>query len=423
MKKLIYAFLFVLISSPSYAQWISLQSGTIQNLNTIYFVNALTGIAAGNNGTIAATTNSGINWTIVSGIPTTQPINTMCFPTINTGYASGQTGYILKTATSGLTWYSVTSCGINVRSISFIDNSTGITGGGGTLMCFTTNGGTGWSPKNTPTPHAVTGLHFVNANLLMVCASDMPGAVIHKSTNSGTNFSTVMTMNNSGLNTTYYLNSIYFKDSFTGFATGSYTSLPGNYGTIYRSTNAGDNWSGGTVIGPDTGLTINAVHFGDINTGYAVGSKGKILKSTNAGANWFQLTSGTTAFLTGVCFINSMTGYVCGYGGLILKTTNGGITGFTPISKIIPDKFYLYQNYPNPFNPSTTIKYSVSKSLNVELIIYNILGEEVITLVNEKLTPGIYEVSWDAVDNPCGVYYYKLIAGNYSETKKMILMK
>ena len=112
----------------------------------------------------------------------------------------------------------------------------------------------------------------------------------------------------------------------------------------------------------------------------------------------------------------------------------------------IPLHFTLYQNYPNPFNPATTIKYSIptrsvmlnsfqhlnnseipkrvrDDNVNVSLKIYDILGREVATLVNQKQNPGKYEVEWDASNYPSGIYFYKLKSGNYVETKKMILLK
>ena len=88
-----------------------------------------------------------------------------------------------------------------------------------------------------------------------------------------------------------------------------------------------------------------------------------------------------------------------------------------------PTQFSLLQNYPNPFNPTTTIEFSIPKSEFVTLSIYNILGQEVATLVSEKLKAGIYQYSWDAGTSSSGVYFYKIIAGMFTESKKMILLR
>lgn len=88
-----------------------------------------------------------------------------------------------------------------------------------------------------------------------------------------------------------------------------------------------------------------------------------------------------------------------------------------------PQKFYLSQNYPNPFNPSTKISWQLAVDSWTILKVYNILGKEIATLVNEQKTAGHYEVIFDASELPSGTYYYRLQAGNFVETRKMILMK
>ncbi len=96
----------------------------------------------------------------------------------------------------------------------------------------------------------------------------------------------------------------------------------------------------------------------------------------------------------------------------------------------IPTEFVLHKNYPNPFNPSTTIKYSIpnvassfSSSMNVTLIIYDILGREIATLVDKQQKPGYYEVDWNAINNSSGIYFYRIRSGSFVETKKMLLLK
>ena len=127
------------------------------------------------------------------------------------------------------------------------------------------------------------------------------------------------------------------------------------------------------------------------------------------------------------------------------------IVGVDDLHESIPN-YYLSQNYPNPFNPSTTIKYSIPSSVmlnsfqhlnnneipkqsmpagrqvrddnvNVTLKVYDILGREVTTLVNQRQNPGNYEVTWDASNQPSGVYFYKLVAGTFNKTIKMVLVK
>jgi hypothetical protein len=98
-------------------------------------------------------------------------------------------------------------------------------------------------------------------------------------------------------------------------------------------------------------------------------------------------------------------------------------TGILEISTTIPTEFVLHQNYPNPFNPSTTIKFDLPRTSEVSLKIFNILGEEVATLVSENLSAGSYSYEWDGLNLPSGLYLYRLEAEKFVESKKMILMK
>ena len=98
-------------------------------------------------------------------------------------------------------------------------------------------------------------------------------------------------------------------------------------------------------------------------------------------------------------------------------------TIITSVQKDIPTKFSLSQNYPNPFNPCTTIKYSIPQTSFVSITVYNILGKEVSKLINEEKLSGSYEVQFDGNKLSSGVYFYRLQAGNFSETKKLMLLK
>jgi hypothetical protein len=97
--------------------------------------------------------------------------------------------------------------------------------------------------------------------------------------------------------------------------------------------------------------------------------------------------------------------------------------GIHQISQVIPDRIKMHNNYPNPFNPTTIIRYDLSKNDFVKLVVFDILGREVASLVNEKQSAGVYEVNWDASVYPSGVYFYRLVTDGFTDTKKMILLK
>jgi len=100
-----------------------------------------------------------------------------------------------------------------------------------------------------------------------------------------------------------------------------------------------------------------------------------------------------------------------------------GTTGIRNIGSAVPVKYSLDQNYPNPFNPTTVIRFSIPKVSRVSLIVYNVLGQKVATLINEQLSTGIHEVDFNASSLSSGVYFYSLSAGSYKITKKMLLLK
>jgi hypothetical protein len=119
-------------------------------------------------------------------------------------------------------------------------------------------------------------------------------------------------------------------------------------------------------------------------------------------------------------------------GKIINSVANNGdklVINNPAVSKIIvneekiPEKYALEQNYPNPFNPVTRIKYSIPKDNFVTLKIYNTLGQEITTLVNEEKQAGTYEISFDATHLASGMYFYSISAGNFNQTKKMMLVK
>jgi hypothetical protein len=100
-----------------------------------------------------------------------------------------------------------------------------------------------------------------------------------------------------------------------------------------------------------------------------------------------------------------------------------GPMGISGISSSVPDKFKLYQNYPNPFNPYTTIEFDIIKRGNVRIVLYDILGKEVKTIVNEVVEPGKYRVTYSAENLASGLYFYKMTSGDFTDVKRMVIMK
>jgi hypothetical protein len=137
--------------------------------------------------------------------------------------------------------------------------------------------------------------------------------------------------------------------------------------------------------------------------------------------DFWQSTHGPKCGRTNTLTINS--------NGYIFAGTADGVyrsvvsTAVEEINAELPLSFELLQNYPNPFNPSTMINYQLPKVNNVELSIYNLLGQKVTTLVSERQHPGQHQVKWNASGFASGIYYYMIKAGEFRQVKKMVLVR
>jgi hypothetical protein len=202
-----------------------------------------------------------------------------------------------------------------------------------------------------------------------------------------------------------YSNDVYAVDS-------NVVWVVGGSGILYKSTNSGTDW-----IHKPTGITsdLHSIHFVNHNVGYTVGEFGKILYTSDGGDNWTEQQGSSTATLYSTIFVNEFKGWIVGYGGTIYKTTNGGVTFIEDgnTQAIQPNSLSLYQNYPNPFNPITKIKYQLSEVGFVSIKIYDVLGNEIATLVNEEKPAGKYEVKFNGAGLSSGIYFYRIKAGSY----------
>jgi hypothetical protein len=121
-------------------------------------------------------------------------------------------------------------------------------------------------------------------------------------------------------------------------------------------------------------------------------------------------------------FPDSLHGFGVGTDGAIIKY-KPSISSVQDEEEYIPEKFILQQSYPNPFNPSATIAYQIPELSLVTIKVYDLLGREVVTLVDEFKPAGKYETEFNAANLPSGVYFYQLKSGGFIQSMKMVLMK
>lgn len=421
MKKLIFSLLLIPFLTYSQGWFIQTTFNPAQSLQTVRFWDANTGYTTAplynsSNNCIHKTTNGGQNWTDQNSGFTAMRFMAIWIVHPDTVYMSGNYGRIIKTVNGGANWVllNTNDTATQFWGLQFVNSLTGFAAGSAGKIMKTTDAGTTWVPLNSGVQNLFASVHFRNETTGYISG----GSLIVKTTNGGSSWAS--------LSAPYIsfetIRDIYFTDDMTGIAVS-------DAGRILKTTNAGLNWS---LIPSGTGESLFGIYFTDANTAFACGNNGVIIRTTNAGANWSAQTSPLTEILTDIWFTSALTGYISTWSGKILKTTNGGVTFIKQISSEIPGEFSLWQNYPNPFNPSTKIRFTVPAGIehaggNVKLSVFDVSGKEVTTLVDEQLPPGVYEYEWTAAENnmniTSGVYFYRLKTGNYSETRKMILLK
>ena len=417
MKKSLIVFLFVLLASDVFGQssWNLIRIDYTINFNTVKFFDAQTGYILSDNQCIYKSTNGGINWSSIYCGRISDIF--MCSPMImyhsNSSSISPYTCGFAKTTNGGYNWVSLFSTNPEpLINIFFYNEITGWVSNS-TMLYITTNGSNFYTttlPTNISFISGNKAIYFINQNTGFFIGNNR---YLYKSTNKGFNWVQwgVPDMN---------MQNYTFTDSSTGYMCGYYaSSIPG---LVKKTTNGGVNW---TEVLRDTTATITRIFFVDSYKGYAVAGSKKLYRTTNGGLNWSMQIPDTSmlASIRGIHFINAYTGWLVGNYGAVLYTSNGGSTFAEDPIAAVPDKFRLGQNYPNPFNSHSKFKFETGKLGNVKISVYDIQGREIQTILNEKLIPGIYEVNFDGSGLNSGVYFYRMTSGNYTETKRMILMK
>lgn len=416
-KLIIFIFTFLLFQNLASSQWVQVTSGTSNFLTSISTISTTINYAAGFTGTFLRSTNSGQTWTTQTS-PSASNIQAISFPptgNATTGWVATTTG-IYKTTNSGTNWVQQIASG-SFTDILFPSVTTGFALRTTNSTLITTNGGTNFTSVNFTPNSLVSGNKIIplSAQNFLILGVDNTNdtSFIFKTTNQGANW----TQHGK-------VTGVFFNIAFINQSTGI---ICGDLGAAMRTTNGGVNWTSVT-----TGTTNDLIGIQTVSSNilYMVGSSGTIKKSTNAGINWLTQTCPVTANLRSIdMFSTDDFGLIAGASGTILKTTNGGtFTAVIQNGNEIPENYSLSQNYPNPFNPITKIRFSIhntglNNKSNVRLAVFDILGNEVALLVNENLTAGNYSVDFEASSLPTGTYFYRLQAGNFTDTKKLVLIK
>ncbi len=334
--------------------------------HAMFFLNSMTGWVITSGSSISRTITGGVTWEKRS-IPMSAPVNSIFFINDQTGWATTDNG-IYKTLNSGINWtnYVDPNFFLEYDEITFTNELTGWVSADDNLSIVkTTNGGINWFSLGKNQWNAMA-MHFLNSQTGWIATYSH----FRRTTNGGTTWDSI-----SGVND---IIDMQFVNSLTGWAAAS--SLPSRV-------------------------------------------SGKIYRTTDGGFNWITQYSSPYNNFRAVSFINENTGWAVGSYGSILKTTTGGNVFISQTSTEIPEKFSLNQNYPNPFNPTTNIKFDIHKQGIATLKVFDLIGKEMETLVDEQLSVGTFEITFNATSLPSGIYFYVLKTGDFVESKKMILVK
>ena len=420
-------------------------------------------------------THDGINWsqatnaTLPAGY-TRSDIRGVYFYDDNTAYAVGwgsliglQPSIHLKTTDGGVSWQYMAQAlenrtYDNLYGLYFKDANNGVALGGaskGTVAVRTTDGGVNWVPLNIPcgvTIQCISGFGdklFIGGNSgVLMTSPDFGNSWQLLTQIPSTNLNSICAVSDNAIFTAGF-NALFIKTT-DGGATG--------HASFVRANN----------VSP----SINDIYFLNENLGYAAHSYGMVSKTTDGGVTWSAVILDTNAVAvsnTGIFFLNENLGWVTGKIAnnvdIIYKTTDGGATWTNKVNNAVFDTmtiiyevsltpsgyawvsassgrvfttavandvndeiisvrgFELSQNYPNPFNPTTSITYSIKASAMVTLKVYDVLGRELMTLVNEEKTAGNHEVTFNAKDLSSGIYIYTLVTPQGVTSRKMSLIK
>lgn len=415
MKIIILLILFTsAIAEIVFPQWIVEETKIKSIFNSIIFSSTTNAVIVGTNGVILHTSDAGTNWNIVSSNLSTN-LEEVYFLDSENGWIVGDSGVVLRTSNGGMNWILLNNT-ITERlySVYFINNSTGWIAGKNVIY-KTTNGGSDWTQKYFNNIQSFFAIYFTDS--LNGWTSD--DYILLRTTDGGDNW---MIQDS----TIYgFLNSINFPTDSVGY-------IAGDNSLVLKTTDKGNSWEELITMHPGDYDWLGA-YFIDKNRGWLCGFMGVIISTTDGGRNWKiqRPPVGNIEALKSICFIDSMTGWTVGatlglgdsYYGTILRTTNGGITYSEDNGEKLTENYSLMQNYPNPFNPGTLIIFEIKNTGLVTLKVYDILGKEVKTLIEEIKTPGYYSINFIANNLSSGIYFYTLKTKNYTQTNKMLLLK
>ncbi len=364
-------------------------------------------------------TNSGNSWTQVLGTNLAYEVYSISFDSSGGVLAGTHAAGLFRSTNFGSSW-TLLSNDYGTNNLPIDDIYSVVVSPNGNIFAIDGAGNIGWNYRSTDLGNTWQSVQSPSSGLLALAASSSGvvyaggGAWFYYSTNGGDSW--IWKGSSSGL-TSQPLILVADKDS--GFV---FSGTSG--GGVFISTNNGENWNA-----VNTGLLNNYITALYLNDSILfTGTNGNgVFVSFNRGSNWYQVGTGFSNSSVYSLTVADSILYAGTYSnGIWSIPISQIVTSVSPSNETIPSQFQLEQNYPNPFNPSTKISWQSPVSSWQTLKVYDVLGNEVVTLVNEYKPAGSYEVEFNAAHESfraSGIYFYQLKAGDYLETKKMLMLK
>ncbi len=354
--------------------------------------------------------DSGNNWTSVN-IGTSYMVADIAiasngFIFVATGLDGTGNG-VYRSSDGGNVWQHCSmTAGVVARDIEIKSGTIFVSTKDNGLGKSTDNGDT-WSGASSSVPESNIGAFNISMNGTLVLAVKGSNG-IYRSTNDGSTW----TLTNFPQSQRVYSLTVA-SNNYIFAGTKEY------YDGMYKSTDDGSTWQKITSLPQNIEYSSNGISTSDGKIYIGVLGVG-VYCSSDFGETWFLYNQG----------FQNLFGFSLAEGidGTIYATSGAGVyksTGTTSVDdeNLMPNSFNLKQNFPNPFNPSTSIQYTVGNKQFVSLKVYDVLGNEVATLVNEEQQAGVHSINFNSAHLSSGVYFYRLETGKFSETKSMILIK
>ena len=438
-------------------------SVTTADLRSIYMFDASNGYAVGSGGRVWKTTNGGYGWDLYAGTTTIQAFNDVDFYNTQYGMVAGNNGQVWKTTDGGTTWVAMTTLSGGQNGVAMIDSITALIAGS-TIINKTTDGGTTWTPITPGVPIGPMSrirMRSATVGYMVGGAGTSSTGYIFKTTDAGDTWT--------NMNFPYTTNMLYN----IVFRSDSDYVVVGYSGGVFHTTNDGQSWRqynlgllnvvqsqviGLALVSPDTIIVGGAgaslvkvtlepivpVELASFNASITENSVSLVWTTAselnNRGFEIERKSSVTDVwkslgFIEGSGTTTETRTYVFedfdvtagSYNYRIRQIDYDGTASVYNLAETVvfgaPTKFELSQNYPNPFNPSTTISFSIPQRSDVSVKIYDVLGNEVASIINETKDAGKYNINFNASKLSSGVYFYSIKAGDFTATKKMTFLK